>query len=103
VAASGETQLVVFDFGLLTGSPRDPRLAWRITLGRRDPSRVFVDTGRGTVLLDHPLNQENGGSLHGFDLDLDDADFEAKDGERSVHVLQRNTRPGSPPAPAPVV
>jgi Zn-dependent metalloprotease len=77
----GRTQLVICDLGLLTDGPNDPQLAWRITLGRREPWRVFVAAGRGTILLKYELSQDSGGSTHGYDLDLQDAEGSKADKE----------------------
>ena len=74
---AADPALMFFDIGLLTQTANDPALAWRVTLGRRNPYRLFIDAGRGTVLFKQSLLEDNGSSLHGFDLDVEDAEEEA--------------------------
>jgi Zn-dependent metalloprotease len=74
---ASDPTLMILDPGLLTDGPSDPSLAWRVILGRRHPYRLFIDAGRGTVLRRQLLLEDNGGSLHGFDLDVEDAEEEA--------------------------
>jgi hypothetical protein len=53
-AIAGRTALMVFDAslaGLASQPPPDPRLAWRVTLGRPTPQRLFVDAHTGDVLF----------------------------------------------------
>ena len=72
------TILMIYDRSLLDSSVRpNPRLAWRVTLERGDTKQVFVDAHTGRVLLILPSAFDNGGSLHDFDLDMQDAEDEA--------------------------
>jgi len=63
----GETGLLVFDPSLLEDVPSDPHMAWEVTLGDREPWRVFVDAHTGEVLFKHSLRVSD------KDLDLEDA------------------------------
>jgi len=69
----GETRLMIFDASLFLPVDSSPRLAWRVTLGRRHAWRVLVDAHTGEALLTTDLAQDSGGALHGFDLSMLDA------------------------------
>lgn len=75
---AAETTLMVFDRSLLDSSARrNARLAWRVTLDKGEIQQVFVDAHTGRLLLILPSVLDSGGSLHGFDLDMRDAEDEA--------------------------
>lgn len=88
---AAEPELMFLDLGLLQDTSGDPHLVWKVLLGRRSPYRVFIDAGRGTPLLKTPLAQDNGSSLHGFDLDIEDAEEEANAQEDGCFVLSSDT------------
>jgi Zn-dependent metalloprotease len=88
---AADPTLMILDLGLLTDSPSEPNLAWRVILGRSHPYRLFIDAGRGTVLLKQSLLEDNGSSLHGFDLDVEDAEEEANAQEDGCFVLSSDT------------
>ena len=70
------TRLMVFDRGLLdSATPSQPRLAWRVSVEMG--GEVLVDAKTGETLLTLPERMDNGSPLHGFDLDMQDAEDEA--------------------------
>lgn len=66
----GRTELVVFDRSLLEPVDSNPRLAWRVAVGDRDPYVVLIDAWSGEVLLRYSQTATHSG---GYDLDLEDA------------------------------
>jgi Zn-dependent metalloprotease len=74
----GETRLVVFDPALRQGLRLPaPRLAYRVCLAGPTLKRAFIDAATGDPLFVGGMVQENGGSLHGFDYELWDAEEES--------------------------
>ena len=72
------TKLMVFDRSLFDSTARShPRLAWRVTLERGEAQQSFVDAHDGQILATLPSSHDNGQSLHGLDLDMQDAENEA--------------------------
>ncbi len=68
--------LQIYDEAVLATAASDPHLVWRVLLqGARD--ELFIDAHNGAVVTRLPLSQEHGGDLHGFDLDMQDAENEA--------------------------
>ncbi len=76
---AGPTKLMLFDRSLLDpNATPEPHLAWRVVLGpASDTNQVFVDAHTGQVLLTLPSTYDSGTSLHGLDLDMQDAEDEA--------------------------
>ncbi len=70
------THLQIYDESVLAQGPSIPHLVWRVLLqGAHD--ELFVDAQTGAVVSRLPLSHENGSDLHGFDLDMQDAENEA--------------------------
>ena len=72
-----ETVLMVFDLSLLENVESDPHVVWKVKLGGGAPVESFVDAHTGEIVFTQFLEQANGGSLHGFDFDMQDAESEA--------------------------
>jgi Zn-dependent metalloprotease len=71
------SRLMVFDRGLLdSATPSQPRLAWRVSV--EVGGEVLVDAKTGETLLKLPAAMDTGSALHGFDLDMQDAEDEAQ-------------------------
>ncbi len=73
----------------------DPLLVWRVSLGAATPRRVFIDALTGAEVFSHDLVYESGGSFHGFDYDLYDAENEATAYETSCFELSENPHAAS--------
>ena len=69
----GVSQLVVYDPSLSSEAPREPHLAWRVTIGDRDPRIALVDAHDGSLLLQFSLYDTD---TDGYDLDLEHANGE---------------------------
>lgn len=72
-------KLMLFDRSLLdSNATPEPHLAWRVVIGpASDTNQVFVDAHTEQVLLTLPSTYDSGLPLHGFDLDMNDAEDEA--------------------------
>lgn len=73
----------------------DPHLVWRVSLGSATPKRVFIDALNGTEVFSYDLAYESGGSFHGFDYDLYDAENEATAASTSCFELASNPHAAS--------
>src|SRR6185503_18411467 len=92
--AAQMTHLQVYDPSVLTESSLDPHLVWRVTLlGAHD--EAFVDAHTGQVVFQLPLSHEGGGDLHGFDLDMQDAEDEANSGDDWCYNLSNDSDVGN--------
>ena len=70
------THLQVYDESVLAQGSSSPHLVWRVILqGAHD--ELFIDAHTGAVVSRLPMSHEHGGELHGFDLDIQDAEDEA--------------------------
>lgn len=67
----GQTTLLVFDQSIFDEVAPDPHLAWRVTIGDRDPWMVFVDAHTAEVIFKFSMSLDGAG--------LDDYDFEEWD------------------------
>ena len=70
-AVLAPTALVVFDRGLISEDPADPRLAWRIMLAGKSPTRVFVDARSGEILDTTTFTEQ------AYAIDLESAENDA--------------------------
>lgn len=71
-----ETVLEMFDLSLLMDVAPNPKLVWHVRLGGGG-GESFVDAQSGEVVFFLAPEQTNGGSLHDFDFDMQDAENEA--------------------------
>jgi Zn-dependent metalloprotease len=66
-----QTELMIFDQGLISDAPLDARLVWRVRLNFA-AHELMVDAATGEVVARLPLYLN-----HGFDLEINDAENEA--------------------------
>lgn len=70
----GRPRLVIFDLSILKDDePREPHLAWQVTIFGDEPWQVFVEAHTGEVIYQIPLSASDGGPLSGYDMDLEHA------------------------------
>lgn len=70
------THLQVYDESVLAEATLNPHLVWRVLL-QGAHEELFIDAHNGEIVTQLSISHENGPDLHGFDLDMQDAENEA--------------------------